>query len=132
MNKRFQKFCKRHQVEIRGDKAILYKAVYKKRGRYFSDFDNNFYYKVGKTIKEVCDQDISFSCSFGLHVSSFEGAAWFGRWHLGGGVILECEVPIDKIVVPLPNSPAGANKVRTSELTVLREVPVEEYKHLLT
>jgi hypothetical protein len=37
--------------------------------------------------------------------------------------LLEVKVPIDKIVV----SKDCDGKVRTSELTVLREVPVDEY-----
>jgi hypothetical protein len=46
----------------------------------------------------------------------------FGRQRDDNFKIIECSVPLDKIVVPYQND----GKVRTSELTVLREVPLEE------
>ena len=51
---------------------------------------------------------------------------WIGRWIMekkwGNLAILEVETDINKIV--LPKNSFG--KVRTSEITVLREVPLEE------
>ena len=81
---------------------------------------------MGETKREKCSTDITNSCDFGLHVSDLRFAIDFGKnWK--DFTIIEVEVPIDKIVVSVDCD----GKVRTSELTVVRELPLEEYKHLI-
>lgn len=111
-----------YHIERRGDKAIFYKAVRKKDdGTYYSDYDTNFTYTIGETITEVCDTDVNEICSHGIHIAHLDWAIAFG-FNWTNLAILEFEVDIDKIVVPI-----GTNgKVRTSEVKVLREVPLEE------
>ena len=118
----FADFQKRFPVEVNGKTAILYKAVHKKETGYFSDYSPNFEYKIGEIMKHKNDTSKDNSCSFGLHVSEKSWAISFG---LGWSdmALLECEVPISKIVV----SKDCDGKVRTSELKVLREVSKEEW-----
>ncbi len=103
-------------------KAIFYKAVHKdKNGVYFSDYNNNFIYKIGEVVEEECDPDVKEGCSNGIHVSTQNWALEFGKdWD--DLAILELETDIDKIVLPKNSD----GKVRTSEAKVLREVPLEE------
>ena len=112
-----EEYCDFYGVEVRGGQAILYKAVSLDL-RSFHDHD--FQYAIGKNKKINCDPSPLKACSFGLHVSYLCWAMDFGRGR--DFKILECLVPLDKIIVPRD----GNGKVRTSELTVLREVPLEE------
>ena len=107
-------------IEVRDGRAILYKAV---RDNLSSYHDPGFLYTVGEQHEEDCDTRTDRACSSGLHVSHLAWAIDFGRQCVKDFKILECAVPIDKIV--LPEKCDG--KVRTSELTVLREVPPEEW-----
>jgi hypothetical protein len=108
-------------LEARNGQAILYKSV---RSNLASHNDPKFQYEVGKEHTETCDQNTEKSCSNGLHVSHLAWAIDFGRSSGGNDFkILECAVPIDKIVLPKKCD----GKVRTSELTVLREVPPSEW-----
>ena len=82
----------------------------------------NIYYEIGKTAHQAnINTDISEACGVGLHVST---ADFVLRNYANkeGLAIIECEVPKDKTVV-YRNSDG---KIRTSELRVLREVPLEE------
>ena len=102
-------------------KAIFYKAVHKRENFYFSDHDHSFLYNIGRKIKVKCDIDTDLDCSFGIHISHLDWALKYGRdWH--DLAILEVETDIDKIVLPKNSD----GKVRTSEITVLREVPLGE------
>ena len=118
----FESFKNNYPVETKGKNAILYKAVHKKDGKYFSDYDNNIEYAVGDEKISECSKDTTNSCGVGLHVSFRGWAVSFGAdW--SDMAILECEVPIKDIVV----SKDCDGKVRTSKLKVLREVPKEEW-----
>ncbi len=103
--------------------AILYKAVRKTEdGTYHSDRDRSFIYEIGKPKIHKCNQSVEESCTYGLHISHLFWAVRFGRgW--ANMAILECKVPIDKIVVAKDCD----GKIRTSELEVIREVPESEY-----
>jgi len=117
----FDMYKKLYPVEVKWNKAILYKAVHKIDWRYISDYDKNFEYKIGETIKWEIDRNQNNSCSVWLHISHLKRAIDFGRvWE--DKAILECEVPIKDIVV----SKDCDWKVRTSQLKVLRELPKEE------
>ena len=105
------------------DKIILYKAVHKDDyGVLTSYWDSEFEYEIGKTAHQAnINTDIGEACGVGLHVST---ADFVLRNYANkeGLAIIECEVPKDKTVV-YRNSDG---KIRTSELRVLREVPLEE------
>ena len=119
----FERYLKDYPVTIKSKKAILYKSVHKtKDGKYTADYDRRFTYKIGEKVTEICNQSTKNSCTQGLHVSHKSWARMFGMgWD--DQAILECEVPIDKIVV----SEDCDGKVRTSELKVIREVPKNEW-----
>ena len=116
-----EEYCNFYGVKVRDGKAILYKAV---DSSYRSFYDPNFKYTIGAEITEVCDESRDVVCSTGLHVSPLEWALEFGN--SGKKIdfkILECSVPLSKIIVPKGTD----GKVRTSQLVVLREVPREEW-----
>ena len=118
----FDDFKMRFPVEIKGSKAILYKAVHKKGEEYFSDYNCKFTYEVGKKYTHDNDPSTDDSCSYGLHISEKHWAIAFGNDWLDMA-LLECEVPIKKIVVAKDCD----GKVRTSELKIIREVPKKEF-----
>ena len=105
------------------DKIILYKAVRKDdHGVLTSYWDSEFEYEIGKTAHQAnINTDIGEACGVGLHVSTadFVLRNYANREDF---VIIECEVPKDKTVVYRFSD----GKIRTSELRVLREVPLEE------
>ena len=119
----FKEFYKMYGVKIKNEKtAILYKAVHKKDGIYFSDRENKFTYSIGEIKEHEIDKQNINSCSVGLHVSTKFWALRFGSsWD--NMALLECEVPIKNIIVAKDTD----GKVRTSKLKVVREVPKEEY-----
>ena len=120
----FKEFIARYPVEVKGQIAILYKAVHKKDGRYFSDnnISSNFEYVVGETKEHDNAPVENGSCSFGLHIAEKRWALLFGvNWD--DMALLECEVPIKNIVVCKDTD----GKLRTSKLKVLREVPRSEW-----
>jgi len=110
-------------VKEKQDKIILYKAVRKDdHGVLTSYWDSEFKYEIGKTAHQAdIDTDIGEACGVGLHVSTADFALR-NYANRECSVIIECEVPKDKTVV-YRNSDG---KIRTSELRVLREVPLEE------
>lgn len=100
----------------------FFKAVHRyKDGTLRSDRDADFRYVVGETIRQACDPNVNVECSYGIHISHLNWALAFG-YSWGDLAIIEVETDLDKVVVPL----AGNGKVRTSEVKVLREVPLEE------
>ena len=105
------------------DKIILYKAVRKDdHGVLTSYWDSEFKYEIGKTAHQAdIDTDTGEACGVGLHVSTADFALR-NYADKEGLAIIECEVPKDKIVVYRFSD----GKIRTSELRVLREVPLEE------
>ena len=102
-------------------KAILYKAVKKKDNKYCSNYNNNFVYEIGKFKTEECDKDLSNECSTGIHLSHLNWALDYGKdWT--DLAILELETKIEDIILPTNSD----GKVRSSEVKVIREVPLEE------
>ena len=104
-------------------KAIFYKAVKKSDdGVYHSDYDNDFTYTIGqkKCVANI-DTDVNNDCGVGIHISPLNWALNFGcGWN--NLAIIEVETNIDDIICPLNTT----GKVRTSAVTVIREVPLEE------
>ena len=115
--------CNLHAVESKLKKAIMYKAVHKSdNGEYYSNYDQNFKYRIGETKEENCLKDNSNSCSQGIHISHKVWAVNFGKvWD--DMALLECEVSEKDIVV----SKDCDGKVRASKIKVIREVPKSEY-----
>ena len=102
-------------------KAIMYKAVRKTNNGYVSDYDNSFCYEIGKIKKETCDNNVFNVCSNGIHIAHLNWALSFGRdWK--DLAILEVESKISDIVLPVESD----GKVRTCQIKVLRELPLEE------
>jgi len=102
-------------------KATFYKAVHKRNGSYCSHHAASFTYQVGSAAKERCDTDTLRDCSYGIHISHLNWALQFGDdWN--DLAILEVETKISDIVMPINTD----GKVRTSEIKVLREVPLSE------
>jgi len=121
MPKSIIEFCDFYGIKHTKTKATFYKAVRKDGDMYFSDYDSDFIYEVGKTKSEKCDDNKSENCGQGIHIAHL-------NWALNYGVgwdnlaILEVETKLTDIV--LSNNSDG--KVRTSQVKVLREVPLEE------
>ena len=61
-------------------------------------------------------------CSSGIHIAHLNWALNFGSDFLDDMTIIEVETKIKDIVVPINTD----GKVRTSEVKVLREVPLSE------
>jgi hypothetical protein len=117
-----KEYLMRYGIETKGTKAIMYKAVHKKDGKYLSDKDSSFEYVIGQEKTEKCAPASEGSCSSGLHVSGKFWAFNFGRgWT--DLAMLECEVAIKDIVV----SKDTDGKVRTSKIKVIRELNKNEY-----
>ena len=110
-------------LECRDGVMILYKAVHKRDGSYYSDKDSEFEYKIGETVvpKYPMDTNPREDCGSGIHASH---KAWCvdygGEWD--DLAILEVEMPMASMVVPVN----GPGKVRADRATVIREVPLEE------
>jgi hypothetical protein len=119
--KTIHEFLDFYNIKHNKKTAKFYKAVHKLENIYFSNYDNNFVYKIGKIVKEECDLNVEEDCSKGIHVATLNWALDHGEsWD--DLAILELEVDIDKIILPT----YSYGKVRTSEAKVLREVPLEE------
>lgn len=104
-------------------KAIFYKAVRKNEdGELYADYDNNFKYSVGEyKSKPNINKNTQNDCGQGIHISTLSWALDFGSdWR--NLTIIKVETKIKDIV--LPENTDG--KVRTSEIKVLEEIPLED------
>ena len=114
-------FMDYYGVEHTKTHAFLYKAVHKKEGEYLADYDKNFTYKIGKSKKEICDQNVERGCSKGINIAHLNWALNFGKnWE--DLAILKVKTKTKDIVMPIETD----GKVRTSEIKVVEEVPLEE------
>jgi hypothetical protein len=121
MPKSIIEFCDFYGIKHTKTKATFYKAVRKDGDIYFSDYDSDFIYEVGKTKSEKCDDNKSENCGQGIHIAPLNWVLNYGTdWH--NRAILEVETKLSDIV--LPDDTDG--KVRTSQVKVLREIPLEE------
>ena len=117
-----REFMDFYEIEHDNKKAVFYKAVHKDGDIYRSDYNSNFIYKIGETVKGECDPNNEKDCSTGIHISHLDWALNYGgSW--SDLAILELETDIKDIVLPLDSD----GKVRTSKAKVLREVPLEEW-----
>lgn len=123
MPKNINEFLDFYNIKHTDTKAVFYKAVHKtnEKNIFRSDCDSSFKYVIGKTKTEKCNTDITQDCASGIHISHLDWALNFGSdWD--DLAIIECETKISDIVMPENTD----GKVRTSEVKVLREVPLEE------
>lgn len=111
-------------LTVRDGVVTAYKAV---REDMTSFHDGSFAYAVGQRLTHKCDGNRERDCSTGLHIAHLDWAIRFGQEPGESFRILEVAVPLDKIVVPK----YGDGKVRTSELTVIREVPRDEWTRIV-
>jgi hypothetical protein len=117
-----KEYCDFYGVKVQDGHAVLYKALYKSDDKYISPYNNNFTYEVNEIKTYECDSRTERDYSFGLHVAHMPWCIDLGRdWD--NLAILECIVPLDCIVLPKNTN----GKVRTSKLTVVREVPPNEW-----
>jgi hypothetical protein len=122
-NGTWEDYCDRYSVKVSGKKVLMYKTVHKDEdGTLRADYDKSFIYKIGETHELKNAPKSDGSCSYGLHIAHKSWAVSFGAaWH--DCALIECEVDPKDIVV----SDDCDGKVRTSKLTVIREVPKEEW-----
>lgn len=114
-------YIRYYNIQCDGEVLVLYKAVHRKSDTEFEADRCKFMYRVGEKAENKVDPDVFEDCGEGLHVSTLDFALNFGRtWD--DLAIIECRVPKNAVVVPRYST----GKIRTSELTVVREVPLEE------
>ena len=115
-------YCEHHQIERTETTVKLYKAVHKREGRYFSDNDRSFEYVIGGVaVANGLTTDPTENCGYGIHLAHKAWCIDYGReWE--DLAIIECEAEASGIIVPVP----CCGKVRTKQVKVLREVPLEE------
>ena len=123
MPKNINEFMDYYRIKHTKITATFYKAVRKNElGVYHSDYDNDFKYEIGKPKTEPdIDTNIECECGTGIHIAHLAWALDFGAaWK--NLAILEVETKISDIVMPKDTN----EKVRTSKIKVIREVPLEE------
>ena len=100
----------------------LYKAVHKKNGRYFSDYDRHTEYMIGSvTVADYITSNQENDCGHGIHMADKSWCVAHGNgWD--DLAILEVEAIKSEIVVPRH----GVCKVRSPRVRVIREVPLSE------
>lgn len=105
-----------------GNNTRLYKAVHKRKGKYYSDYDSEFEYVIGETkAVNTLNTDTSEDCGEGIHMAYLGWCLEYGKdW--GDLAILEVEAEVEGIILPEDNP----GKVRAKSVKVLREIPLEE------
>lgn len=113
-------YARFYKVQQDDTSLIMYKAVHKyDEDMFIDDCDESIVYVIGEKTIEDTYSYTEENCAAGLYVSMLNTALLLGV-HWNDLAIIECKVPKDEIVVP--NFSEGG--VRTSELTVIREVPL--------
>ena len=122
MPKTVMEYCDFYGLEHDKKTGKFYKCVHKVDGKYFSDHENSFEYVIGeKAIPDAFDKDVNEDCGHGIHVAYLAWVLDYGHdW--SDMAIIEVEAKLKDIVLPA----GGPGKVRCKEVTVLREVPLEE------
>ena len=122
MPKTIEEYCSFYGIKHDKKNGKFFKCVHKKNGRYFSDNTSSFEYVIGeKAVADYLTTNAREDCGHGIHFAHFTWCLDYGRdWK--DLAILEVEAELDGIV--LPDGCPG--KVRSAEVTVIREVPLEE------
>ena len=109
---------------IKGDGEItLYKAVHKHNEQYFSDYDDEFEYRIGEIAvpDNGFDDDAHEKCGAGINMAPLHWCLDYGReWD--NLAILEMTALREDVVVPMNTD----GKVRARKAKVVREVPFSE------
>ena len=109
---------------IKGDGEItLYKAVHKHNEQYFSDYDDEFEYRIGEIAvpDNGFDDDAHEKCGAGINMAPLHWCLDYGRgWD--NLAILEMTALREDVVVPMNTD----GKVRARKAKVIREVPLSE------
>ena len=123
MPKTIEEYCSFYRIKHDKKKGKFFKAVRKTDdGKYISDRDNDFEYKIGYKAKaDSLDTDVIEDCGHGIHIAHLGWCLDYGRdWR--NLAILEVEADLDKIIVPK----GCPGKIRCLEVHVIREVPLEK------
>ena len=122
MPKTIEEYCSFYGIKHDKKTGRFFKAVHKKDGVYFSNHDSDFVYMIGETVAaDLLDTDPTDDCGNGIHIAYLSWVIDFGRsWD--DLAILEVEADLRGII--MPNGCPG--KVRCAEVTVVREVPLDE------
>ena len=122
MPKTIVEYCDFYGLEHDKKTGRFFKCVHKVNGRYLADKDESFEYVIGKkAIPDSFDGSPLEDCGHGIHVAYLDWVLDYGR-NWSDIAIIEVEAEFKDIVVP--NGAPG--KVRCKEVTVIREVPLEE------
>ena len=122
MPKYINDYCDFYDITHNDEIGRFFKAVHKRDNEYFSDYDSSFKYIIGEKVTiDDFDTNPNIKCGSGIYLSNLNYAVNYGRhWH--DIAIIEVEVELKNVVVPKYNN----GKIRCSECTVIREVPLEE------
>ena len=122
MPKNIEDYCNFYGLKHDKKKGRFFKCVHKVDGKFFSDNDCYFEYIIGeKAIPDWFDNNINEDCGHGIHVAYLDWVLNYGNcWN--DLAIIEVEAKLDDIIVPK----SAVGKVRCKEVTVIREVPLEE------
>ena len=122
MPKTITEYCDFYGLKHDKKTGRFFKCVHKVDGRYIADKNNSFEYVIGeKAIPDSFDDSPFEDCGHGIHVAYLDWVLDYGRdW--SDIAIIEVEAKLDDIVVPI----GAPGKVRCKEVTVIREVPLEE------
>lgn len=105
--KTIEEYMRFYGIKHTDKKGIFYIVVRKINGYYFTD--DNLEYIIGETT------DVNQGCVSGIHLAFLTWCLFGEAWD--DLAILECEVDLDKVVVPL-----GREIVITDKIKVVREV----------
>ena len=122
MPKTIEEYCSFYGIKHDKKNGKFFKCVHKEDGRYFSDNTSSFEYVIGeKAVADYLTTNAREDCGHGIHFAYLAWCLDYGRdWK--DLAILEVEAELDGII--LPDGCPG--KVRAAEVTVIREVPLEE------
>jgi hypothetical protein len=115
-------YCDFYGLEHDKKTGRFFKCVHKIDGRYLADEDGSFEYVIGeKAVPDSFDDSPMEDCGHGIHVAYLNWVLNYGQdW--ADIAIIEVEAKLKDIVVPQ----SAPGKVRCKEVTVIREVPLEE------
>ena len=123
MPRTIEEYCAFYGIKHNKKSGKFFKCVHKgSNGVFYSDQDSSFTYEIGKkAVADSLDKDTNEDCGHGIHIAHLAWVLDYGRdWD--DLAILEVETDLDGII--LPDGCLG--KVRCAEVTVLREMPLEE------
>ena len=131
MPKSIEEYCNFYGIEHNKKTGKFFKCVHKYNDEYFSDHNHSFQYIIGaKVTPDWFDDDKNEDCGHGIHVAHLNWVLEYGR-NWSDLAIIEVEAKLKDIVIPIYSN----GKVRCKEVTVIREVPLEEcglYGKILT